>query len=188
MPRKNSERRRLPGAYHVYNRGRRGRAAFRDNRDRAEFLTLISRMSRQYRGLVEVHSYCLMTTHFHLIVNQLEAGELERFMTSLMSAYVRYFNRRHGTAGSLFDGPYRARRLETRKAYRWAIAYVNDNHPTGPEYAYSGHAGFIDDTARPGWQHAAVSLAEFGGTRQYLDYLENRNARKRMQTAFFDLD
>jgi REP element-mobilizing transposase RayT len=177
----------MPGEYHVYNRARGGRAAFVDDRDRREFIALLNRYSRQFAGLVEVHAYCLMTTHFHLIVSQLRPAELERFMTGLSSAYVRYSNRRHGTGGSLFDGPYRARRLTTRKDFRWSLAYVHDNHPTGREYEFSNHRAFLDADERPGWLRIEPALAQFGAIEHYQEFFADRNLRKQLQARFFDL-
>lgn len=188
MTRRNIRHRHAPGAYHVYNRGRGRRAIFRDDKDRREFLSLVGRFARQFARMVHVHALCLMTTHYHLIVNQLEPGALSRFMASLMNAYAKYFNRRHGKDGSLFAGPYRARRLESPKQYRWAVGYVHDNHPSGPGYEFSTHTAFMDEDRRPGWLAAGAALRQFGGRGGYERFMDDRALRARLQSEFFDLN
>lgn len=56
-----------PGAfYHVMNRGQRQDAIVDDDYDRKRFLRCLERMSGQFS--VRIHAYCLMTNHYHLIL------------------------------------------------------------------------------------------------------------------------
>lgn len=159
---------------------------FRDDQDRRHFLSLVSRYALQFDGLVAVNAYCLMTTHFHLIVLQRKPGELARFMAALMAAYVRYFNRRHGQRGPLFAGPYRSRRLDTPKQFRWAVGYVHDNHTSGVEYRFASHRAWVDEAQRPAWLTVEPALRQFGDERGYTRYLATRDTRKSLQSEFFD--
>lgn len=197
MPAKNTRRRDWIGPNHTYNRAAPGRVLFRDDRDRDEFLEiLVSRISRskfrskEYRRCAEilgteVSSYCLMTTHFHLIVWQHEREALRRLMMSVLSTYVRYYNARYGTSGPLFSGPFKTKPITNAKQYRWTTAYVHANHPSGPEYRYSSHRAFVDDGRRPGWLAAERALAEFGGTHDYLRYMADHAVRAKLNRAFF---
>lgn len=198
MPRKNTEARDQLLPHHVYNRARKGRPMFVDDADRDKFLDLIAcrlsrstlRASRANRNAdrvegVELFAYCLMKTHFHLIVWQKENEALRRFMQSVLTSYVMYYNRRHNKSGPLFAGPFRARPITTRKDFRWAIAYVHDNHPTGPDYRYSSHRAFIDDSLRPAWLNAATPLKRFDSVSEYNDFLDKREERAALNTFFF---
>lgn len=198
MPRKNTESRDKLLPHHVYNRARSGRRVFVDDADRDHFLDLIAcrlsrsnvcagrrhRFSVQIDG-VELFAYCLMTTHFHLVVWQRQTEALRRFMQSLISSYVRYYNRRHNKSGPLFVGPFRARPITTRKDFRWAIAYVHDNHPTGPGYRYSSHRAFIDEDLRPAWLNTATPLKRFDSITEYRDFLYKREERAALNDFFF---
>lgn len=186
MPRKNTEDRSRVGVYHVYNRGHRKRAVFIDNEDRRTFIALVARFARQYEGLISVEAYCPMTTHYHLIIRQLKPAQLARFMASLISAYTKHFNGRHKNRRKLFAGPYRSRRLTTPKKYRWAVAYVNDNHPTGSDYAFSSHRAYLSAEHRPPWLETTRPLQAFGGTAGYERYMTSRDKRKQLQREFFD--
>jgi len=171
MPRKNTEGRRRRGAYHVYNRTRDRRLLFVDDEDRRVFIALLGRFARAHAERVAVVAYCPMGTHFHLILWQKEEGGLEAFMRSLLTAYVKHHHRRHNSTGALFAGPYRARRLETPKAFKWAVVYVHDNHRDGVAHRFSSHTAFIDDSARPPWLAADAALRVFGGEDAYKRYV-----------------
>jgi hypothetical protein len=65
MPRK--MRVEYPGAiYHVMSRGDRGEDIFLDDVDRQDFLETLAE-AWQKTGL-QIHAYCLMRNHFHLVV------------------------------------------------------------------------------------------------------------------------
>jgi len=52
--------------YHVMNRGAGRRKIFNNDQERALFLTVISEAQVQFN--IEIHSYCLMTNHYHLLI------------------------------------------------------------------------------------------------------------------------
>ncbi|MBJ7353292.1 MAG: hypothetical protein JHC98_00570 [Thermoleophilaceae bacterium] len=187
MPRRNVSDRTRRGPHHVYNRARDGRAAFRDDADRDAFLGLLA--ARLGRGGsiagVQVSAVCLMTTHFHLIVWQSESGALTRLMNSLTIAYVRYYNRKYGTSGPLFAGPFRSRHLRSQKDLRWTTAYVHANHPTGPTYRYSTHNAYVDEHLRPGWLAAERGLSAFTDMNDYESYMRAHAIRAELNARFF---
>jgi REP element-mobilizing transposase RayT len=81
------------------------RAIYRDNKDRIDWLDLLGEGAELWR--LTIHGYVLMDNHFHLLV---ETGEpnLSRAMHWLNTSYIVWFNRRHGRAGPLFQGVYKA--------------------------------------------------------------------------------
>lgn len=201
MPAKNSRDRSDRFPHHVYNRARDGRRMFMDDADRDKFRDLIAskltrnpaRASREYRKLARVegldlYAICLMTTHYHLIVWQKHKEILRRFMQSLISVYVRYFNRRHGTIGDMFEGPYRARPITTKKKLKYAIAYVHANHDDGPAYKYSSYGAYLDPDKRPGWLNTQTPLSYFGGADKYEAFMNDHATRAALNNYFFDDD
>ena len=49
---------------------------------------------------VDVYLYCLMNNHVHLLVCT-PWGNLDRFMSSLLTGYTVYYNRRHDSVGHI---------------------------------------------------------------------------------------
>jgi len=78
---------------------------FDDDKDYAEFLRLTGGLVSD--GALVSHSFCLMPTHPHLLV-ETPYGGLGRWMQQLLADYARYYNRRHGRCGHLFQARYKA--------------------------------------------------------------------------------
>jgi len=91
--------------YHVMNRGNRRENIFRDGTDRQRFLATLTEACGKTRW--QVHAYCLMRNHFHLVVETPEAN-LVAGMKWLLGVYTKRFNLRHKQCGHLFAGRYKA--------------------------------------------------------------------------------
>jgi putative transposase len=96
----------FPGAiYHVMNRGDRREEIFRDDQDRARFLETLAEACAKTSW--QVHAFCLMLDHFHLVVETPQPN-LVAGMKWLLGTYTSRFNRRHKEFGHLFSGRYKA--------------------------------------------------------------------------------
>ena len=91
--------------YHVLNRGDRREEIFRDDLDRRRFLETLAEACAKTDW--QVHAYCLMPNHFHLVVETPEAN-LVAGMKWFLGTYTSRFNRRHKLFGHLFSGRYKA--------------------------------------------------------------------------------
>jgi putative transposase len=95
-----------PGAiYHVMNRGDRREPIFLDDPDWDGFLTALGQACRKTGW--QVHAFCLMPNHFHLVIETPQAN-LVAGMKWLLGTYTGRFNRRHKLFGHLFSGRYKA--------------------------------------------------------------------------------
>src|SRR5436853_4176526 len=104
MPRK--LRIQYPGAiYHVMNRGDRREPIFVDDRDRVRFLDTLGEACLKTGW--QVHAYCLMRNHFHVVIETPQPN-LVTGMRWFLSTYTSRYNRRHKEFGHLFSGRYKA--------------------------------------------------------------------------------
>src|SRR5690349_13783124 len=55
------------GTFHVFVRGVDGTAIVRDREDREAWVRLLHRTARRYSW--RIHIWCLLTNHFHLVVD-----------------------------------------------------------------------------------------------------------------------
>jgi REP element-mobilizing transposase RayT len=95
-----------PGAiYHIMSRGNRREAIFKDERDREQFLTTLAEVCAKTGW--EVHAWCLMSNHFHLVIETPQPN-LVIGMKWLLGTYTMRFNRRHKLTGHLFSGRYKS--------------------------------------------------------------------------------
>ncbi len=96
----------FPGAlYHVTARGNCKSDIFIDDIDRFRFLDALSSTVKQYNLLC--HAYCVMTNHYHLIIETPDAN-LSASMHRLNTIYAHYFNWKHDRIGHLFQGRFNA--------------------------------------------------------------------------------
>src|SRR6266550_1709297 len=96
----------FPGAlYHVTARGDRREDIYLDDKDHSQFLTLLGEVCHRFNWIV--HAYCLMTNHYHLVIETPD-GNLAKGMRQLNGVYTQNFNRRHGRIGHVFQGRYKA--------------------------------------------------------------------------------
>lgn len=106
------------------NRGIARRTLFEGRLDARSFLAGMARCVRL--GWLEVHAYCLLTTHFHLLVRSPE-GRLADAMQRLQLAYSRTFNRGRRRDGPLVRGRYRSKRVDSLRYRRVLVTYIDSN-------------------------------------------------------------
>jgi REP-associated tyrosine transposase len=101
--------------YHLTARGNERRAIFWDDEDRSEFLRKVAEMTARFRA--QLHAFVLMDTHYHLLLQTLEAN-LSALMQWLNSQYCQGFNRQHRRTGHLLEGRFKAVVVEPE---RWGL-------------------------------------------------------------------
>ena len=95
-----------PGAiYHVMDRGDRREDIFYDDVDRQDFLKTLAEACQKTGW--QVHAYCLMRNHFHLVMETPNAN-LVAGMRWFLSAYTIRLNHRHKLFGHVFSGRYKS--------------------------------------------------------------------------------
>ena len=98
------------GIFHVTSRGNRKTDVFLDDLARLRFLQMLARtITRSAWGCL---AYCLMTNHFHLVV-EMEKATLSEGMHWLNGCYAQWFNRRHGFKGHLFEDRFHSEVVES---------------------------------------------------------------------------
>ncbi len=168
----------FPGAtYHLMARGIRRMEIFEDEFDFQVFLKIMQQQS--VNNDCRIHAYCLMTNHFHLLV---ETGEVEigQFMMHLSGKYAMYYNRHHGYSGHVFERRYKSCLVKTDDYFLQTSRYIHLNpvkarmaaHPE--DYRYSSYKTIIrlqDD----GITEPEKTLAYFGpkGIFGYREFVEN---------------
>ncbi len=91
--------------YHVTSRGNEKKPVFKTDTDRQNFLNALQHVNKRYNWIC--HAYCLMTNHYHLLIETPE-GNLSLGMRQMNGVYTQLFNKLHGRSGHLFQGRYKA--------------------------------------------------------------------------------
>ncbi len=158
-----------PGAlYHVTSRGDRREPIFEDDKDRLMFLDVLAEVVARFNWLC--HAYCLMTNHYHLVVETPD-GNLSKGMRQLNGVYTQASNRRHNRTGHLFQGRFKGI-LVDKDSYLLELAryvvlnpvrahLVNDPQ----EYAWCSYPAMTGEAPAPVWLATDALLAHFGKRR-----------------------
>lgn len=137
----------FPGAvYHVTCRGDRREPIYRDDADRREHLAVLGQAMTRFNA--SVVAYCLMGNHFHMVLHTHDAN-LSRLMRHVNGVYTQRFNRRHGVAGHLFQGRFKAI-LVDREAYLVTLCRYVERNPVS--------TGLVLDPATWAWSSCRAHL------------------------------
>ncbi|MFH1295197.1 MAG: transposase [bacterium] len=115
--------------YHIYNRGVDKRYVFISDEDREKLLSYLEELRFDDSGIerVEIHAFCLMDNHYHLLLKQILKNGISEFMHDIGTGYTNYFNLIHKRSGCLFEGPFKAKHINT-DGYLWHLfRYIHLN-------------------------------------------------------------
>ena len=139
-----------PGAtYHVMSRGNRRTSLYKDKSDYLRFLECVSSAKQQYG--CKIHALCLMTNHFHMII-ETDRTELWKIMQKMLHPYSMDFNHKYSFTGHLFESRYTACIIEDETYFLEASRYIHLNPVKAQmvrcplDYEYSSYRAFFDDS------------------------------------------
>jgi len=76
------------------------------------------------KPLVKIYAWTLMPNHFHLLLQEIKDSGTSQFMQRLCGSMSRHFNEKYQEQGSIFQGPFKSRTINTDRYMRWALSYV----------------------------------------------------------------
>lgn len=115
-----------PGCYHIINRGVERRNVYLDPDDYNFFILLLIKLSENYN--IKVHSYCLMTNHYHILLETKE-NNISKAIQFLNDKYSKYFNKKYNRVGHLWQGRFTSYYLYD-DIHFWYVAKYIERNPT----------------------------------------------------------
>ncbi|MEN9327307.1 MAG: hypothetical protein RI947_115 [Candidatus Parcubacteria bacterium] len=170
--------------YHIYNRTIDKKHIFSDHTNATRFLEGVQyyRSSKATIGLadyyrldekqqanisqqveykkyhsVAVLAYCLMPTHFHLLIKQQQEDGIRNYMSKVTNAFTRYYNIKSHRGGSLFQSRFNAVCVRTDEQLMHVSRYIHLNPYSGnisftlrdlQKYKWSSYADYIEENAK----------------------------------------
>lgn len=151
--------------YHLTSRGNRREAIYLGDVDRNAFLAILQQVCERFNWLC--HGYCLMTNHYHLLVETPEAN-LSQGMRQLNGVYTQRFNQANRRVGHVFQGRYKAI-LVQKDAYLLELARYIVLNPVragmvraAKDWPWSNYRATAGLSSAPDWLHVDWLLSCFG--------------------------
>ncbi|MCL2672285.1 MAG: transposase [Clostridiales bacterium] len=123
MPR-TARRKSENGLYHVMLRGINQQQIFHDNEDNEKFLAVLKECKKVSE--FELHAYCLMGNHVHLLLRT-GKEELEQIFKRIGVRYVYWYNWKYKRTGHLFQDRYKSEPVENDEYYFTVLRYIHQN-------------------------------------------------------------
>ena len=135
--------------YHIFNRGAHKAQLFFNEADYLFCQKRLVLCAGKYN--VELLAYCLMTNHYHLLVQQKESGSVSRFLQTLFNSFTQFVNAREGHSGTMFQGRAKSRQIDSDEYLLVALRYIHLNPVQSglvkypEEWKYSDYSEWISD-------------------------------------------
>ena len=167
------------GLYHITARGDRREDIYFDTVDQLAWLKLLEQVCERFNWVS--HAYCLMTNHYHLVVETPE-GNLAQGMRQLNGVYTQYVNRTYRRVGHVFQGRYQAILVEKDRYLLELARYVVLNPvrahmvKDAADWPWSSYRAMIGRTLPPPWLMTDWILGQFGSDQpraimRYIDFV-----------------
>jgi len=105
--------------------------------------------ARKSKKLVDIIAYCIMPTHIHLILKQVENKGITKFMNVVSLSYSHYFNIKHNRKGPLWASRFNNVIINTDEYFLHLTRYIHLNPVTAKlvddpkNWEYSSYKEYI---------------------------------------------
>jgi len=176
-----------PGAvYHVINRSNTGDKLYRNNRDRAKFLSYLEKAVERFS--LKIHTYCLMSNHFHILL-ETQLPNLSQSVQWVNVSYAGYFNRKYNRHGHLFHGRFKSILVDADNYLKLLSRYIHLNPVRAGfverpvDYVWSSYQAFAGKVKEAEWLEINWLLSQFGKQRKeaienYISFVEAIDAEQ----------
>jgi REP element-mobilizing transposase RayT len=181
--------------YHIMNRGAARRNIFKNEKQTKKFLSLLAEIHSKYS--IEIHAYCLMSNHYHLLVCTPKTN-LPECMKHLNGIYSKFHNIDSKTDGPIFKDRYKSILIDSDQYLIQVCRYIHLNPvkaklTNGINHTWSSYKYYANkNISSPSWLHKEEILAilnddststkfinfhEQGDSGELIKFYETNNSR-----------
>jgi len=165
----------MVGYYHIVNRGVDKRVVYKDKEDYEHFLELLCSASLIYD--VKVHSYVLMSNHYHLLIETSQEN-LSQYMKHINASYAIYFNKKYKRSGHLWQGRFKSWYV-TDESYLYALVAYIEYNPVKAKmvktlgiYEYSSYLAFSEERESISCLKNSLVFEMYSNVVERLEFIE----------------
>lgn len=129
--------------------------------------------------IVDLHAWCLMGNHYHLLLSERVDGGLTKFIRRLNVGYANYFNERYERKGALFQGRTKKVHIDTDAHFLHILNYIHSNPLDFMKVNKGWRIGSVGDM-----EGALAHISKYKWS-SYLDYAGTANFPSVLTTDLF---
>lgn len=181
------------GNYHVMARGNNRGDIFHSDGDFAFYLELVRDNKVKYN--LKIYHYALLNNHLHMIINAPEGKNLSAAMKRLNVTYTRYYRKKYGGVGHLFQDRFKSFLIQSGKYMLECGKYVELNPVRAgiaarpEEYKWSSYPVYINrrgsDLVDLDPEYLGLHEKESERIETYREYVETGIGERRSVERFF---
>ncbi|NTE05383.1 transposase [Agrobacterium tumefaciens] len=155
--------------YHLYNRGNNKELIFYEKENYHFFL---ERFKKHISPHVDVFAYCLMPNHFHFFLRINNLIGFEKEIKNFFISYTKSINNYYNRAGSLFQGRYKIKKIDSESYYTRIITYIHQNpkdlvsNGSLSNYIYSSYNAYLSEKVTLIQKEEVLEW--FGGLQEFI--------------------
>jgi putative transposase len=181
--------------YHIYNRGVSKVAILHEA---TNFLFVIRKIREHSQANhISMIAYCLMPNHYHFLVRQDGQEPAGNLPQSMFNSYSKAYNKMYSHSGTLFEGRFRAKAIQTSSHLLHLCRYIHGNpvkaglvaDPT--DWPYSNYLEWIGERNDSLMDNDFIK-EQFSNAEEYkmflFEYLTNRDLPDDVKKFLYDLE
>lgn len=190
--------------YHIYIHGIADFKIFPTEKDYQRFLTLIfsansinsvPRLDRNpdlnlvwdiingkikiNEPLVDIVCFCLMPTHFHLLIKERADGNISKYIHKILVSHAKYINLKYERRGHLFESNFHSKYINDNNYLLKVSSYIHKNPQKLKKWINKEHfypwSSYQDYMSKNRWQHLLkidIISCQFKNSQEYKNYVE----------------
>src|SRR3989344_3360701 len=135
--------------------------------------------TRSRKRIVDIHGWCIMGNHYHLLLSERVPSGISRFLMKLNVGYAKYFNERYERSGTLFQGRTKKVHITSDPHFLYILHYIHLNPLDFSDTTRDWRVQKITSTKK-----ALAHLDEYRWS-SYADYCGKHNFPSLLSTSLF---
>ncbi len=140
----------------------------------------ITRHEQTLQKLVEIVCFVLLPNHFHMMLKQVNDGGITTFLRHVANSYTKYINTKQHRPGPLFQGEFKAVRVETNEQLLHVSRYIHLNPFTSSlvrkedlqSYPWSSLPIYLGKSSMP-YLSPDIILDQFSSKQPYESFISD---------------
>jgi putative transposase len=143
---------------------------------------ILNKFAKEKNITAEIICYCFMPNHFHLLLKQKRKNGISKFIGNFENSYTRYFNTKSERNGPMFQGRFKAVRIETDEQLLHVSRYIHLNPFTSSiiqkidnlkNYLFSSFPEYLN-ISKTDFFNKRLILSHFKNTQCYQQFIYNQ--------------